>query len=184
MLIKDIFKDIYKGVRIEDIGDTIFESYVIDTKDVDSCVINYKASGIKSIKMDIKDKYILKPKDIIVASIPSITTSHVGYAPDNLVDRNIIIKKNFFILRNPIDKYNPEFVAEYLENIGIKQLNKSSLSKQDIEEIDIPDISIEKQNSSIEIIELLNERTRYCNLIINNQKDIKLKVLDKVMNNE
>lgn len=189
MLIKDIFKDnIYKGVRIEDKGNTSFESYVIDTKDVENCVINYKNIGIKKINMDINDKYLLKPKDIIVASIPSNTTSHVGYAQDDLEDRNVIIKKNFFILRNPIDRYNPEFVAEYLDNIGIKlfceQNNLYSLTKQDIEKIDIPNISIEKQNEAIEVIRLFNRRIRYFNLLINNQKDLKLKVLDKVMNDE
>ena len=192
MTLKDIFKDIYKGVRIE-VDNRIepLECYLIDTKDVDKCVINYSNSEIKKVKMNIKDKYILKEGDIIIATIPSFSTCHVGYCHNIDEDVKAIIKKNFVILRNPYnDEYNLEFIAEYLENIGINNYidnikrNKEALTIYDIENINIPKVSREDQERLISIIRPINERCRLYNKLINNDSLIKRIMIEEVIKNE
>ena len=122
MKIVDIFKERHYGVRIE--NDSKLEpikAYLVDTSGVENCVINYSKEGLKDIKMNVKDKYFLKPNDIIIATVPSSTTAHVGFCSS--CDDKVIIKKNFIILRNLKEgvNFNLEFVAEYLENFGIKE---------------------------------------------------------------
>jgi len=191
MKVKDIFRDIFKGVRIE-INNKIdsFEAYLVDTSVVDNCVINYAKNGTEKIQMDVKDKYYLRTNDIIIATIPSSSTSHVGYCPDIDSDK-VIIKKNFIVLRNPYnDKYNLEFIAEYLENTGIKDYienikkNKEALTIQDIEEIEIPEIDIDKQNELMEAIHPINERSRLYYKLIKNDIYIKKYLMTEVIENE
>ena len=189
MKINKIFKDIYKGVRIENNRSAEpFDAYLVDTKDVNECVINYYNSELQTINMEVLDKFFLKEGDIIIASIPSTTTCHVGYCSN--IDDKVIIKKNFIILRNPYEpnKYNLEFIAEYLENYGIKDYidnvkkNKEGLTKEDIKDIDIPDIDIEKQNDLMKVIHPINERTRLYYKLINNDHEIKDYLMSGVIN--
>jgi len=191
MQLKKIFKDIYKGLRIENNSDESILAYSIDTKDVDKCVINYNSSEPEEINMNIKDKYILKEGDIIIANIPSTTTAHVGYANHLNTEYPIIIKKNFIVLRNISEDYDPLFVAEYLETIGIKKFyidNDKPLSyamvKEDIEKIEIPNVSIDKQEKCVELLKPLNERDKlYKELLLNDSK-IKECLLLEVINND
>lgn len=188
MLIREIFKDIHKGVRIENNTKNFVAAYVIDTANVENCIINYKKREQKQIYMDIKDKYYLKNGDIIIASIPTETTNHVGYC-ENINDDKVIIKKNFFILRNPLDPdlYNLEFLAEYLDLFGVEQIKKNHLNgfgKQDIENIYIPDISREKQNKLVNLIKKFKERIKSYNNLIENDKTIKKYIINEMINNE
>lgn len=191
MKLKDIFKDIYKGLRIEnDNSLEAIDAYLIDTKDVENCVINYSNSGVQKIKMNIKDKYLLKPNDIIIASIPSKNTNHVGYC-SSLNNDKVIIKKNFFVLRNPYDNnlYNLEFIAEYLEYFGINQImerksREEGLVLWDIEEIEIPLVPIDKQNELIDIIRPINERNRLYQKLIKNDESIKKYMINEVIKDE
>ena len=191
MVLKEIFKDIYKGLRIEsDYSTEGKEYYVIYTKDVGNCVINYSKNSIKCLNMNVKDKYLLKEGDIIIAHIPSNTTCHVGYC-SNLDDDNVIINKNFIVLRNPVnDNYNLEFIAEYLENIGISDYflnyrnNKEGLTIPEVEEIVIPEVSVQKQDELMSLIKPINERNRLYNKLIENDKEIKKYLMNEVMSNE
>ena len=190
MKIKNIFKDIFKGVRIE-IDNSVepFESYLVDTSIVDNCVINYSKNGTEQIYMNIKDKYFLKPNDIIIATIPSSSTAHVGYCSS--IEDKVIIKKNFIVLRNPYNEdYNLEFIAEYLENFGIKDYydnvkkNREALTKEDVEDIEIPDLDITKQDELMKAIHPINERSRLYNKLIQNDTEIKKYLMNEVINNE
>ena len=191
MVLKEIFKDIYKGLRIESDSSTDGrEYYVIYTKDVGNCVINYSKDSVKFLNMNVKDKYLLKEGDIIIASIPSNSTCHVGYC-SSLDDDNVIINKNFIILRNPVsDQYNLEFIAEYLENIGIKEFylnnrnDKEALTIPEVEDIVIPDVSIQKQDELMSLIKPINERNRLYNKLIENDTEIKKYLMDEAMGNE
>ena len=98
MYIKDIFTDVFKGLRIENSNDETLKKkvYLIDTKDVEGCRIHFSKSGLQEICMDVKDKYYLQPGDIIIATVPSERTCHVGFATSNsLSSTRAIIKKNF-----------------------------------------------------------------------------------------
>ena len=191
MLLKEIFKSIYKGLRVESESDTDGKNYyVVYTKDVGNCVINYSKENIKCINTQIKDKYLLKEGDIIIAAMPSNTTCHVGYC-SSTEDNNVIINKNFIILRNPINNnYNLEFIAEYLENIGINNFfknnrtTKEALTVPEVEDIEIPNISIEKQNELMSLINPINERIRLYNKLINNDTEIKEYLMNEVTHNE
>lgn len=191
MVLKEIFKDIYKGLRVESDSSTDGkEYYVIYTKDVGNCVINYSKDSIKTLNTNVKDKYLLKEGDIIIASIPSNATCHVGYC-SSVDDDNVIINKNFIILRNPIsDQYNLEFIAEYLEGIGIKDFylnnrkDKEGLTIPEVEEIVIPDVSIQKQDELMSLIKPINERNRYYNKLIENDMEIKKYLMDEAMKYE
>jgi len=190
MKIKDIFPRPFKGLRIENNKEDPFNAYLVDTSGVDNCVINYTKDGLKEINMKVIDKYFLKEKDIIIATIPSSSTCHVGYCSS--VTDKVIIKKNFVVLRNPIDenKYNLEFIAEYLENFGIKDYiknikkNDQALTIEDIEDIEIPDIDIEKQNELMKAIHPINERSRLYNTLIRNDNEIKRYLINEVINDE
>ncbi len=187
MVLKDIFKSIYKGLRVESESNSDGKDYyVIYTRDVGNCVINYSKDSIKCLNTDVKDKYLLKEGDIIIAAIPSNTTCHVGYC-SSIEDDNVIINKNFIILRDPINnKYNLEFIAEYLENNGIKDFfeknrtNKDALTVPEVEMITIPDISIEKQNDLMSLINPINERNRLYNKLILNDAKIKKYLMNEV----
>ena len=171
--------------------DESFLAYTIDTKDVEKCVINYSSKSPENICMNVKDKYILKEGDIIIANIPSTSTAHVGYASKLDSDYPIVIKKNFIVLRNISDDYNPLFVAEYLETIGIKKFyvekNKDAsyaMVKEDIESIDIPNVSKEDQDRCVSLLNPLNERDRlYKELLVNDSK-IKECLLQEVINGD
>ncbi len=187
MKVSEIFKDIYKGLRIEsNSSEDVIEAYTISVSDVENCVINYHKNDVEKIRMKIKDKYYIKEGDIIVGNIPSNTTSHVGYYSSTNDDK-VIITKNFIVLRNCIDSYNPEFVAEYLEMFGIKEIyankdSKEALVVEDIEKINIPDISIEKQNELMKLIKPINQRNRLYNELIRNDIKIKEYMMEEVIN--
>ena len=159
MLLKEIFKSIYKGLRVESESDTDGKNYyVVYTKDVGNCVINYSKENIKCINTQVKDKYLLKEGDIIIAAMPSNTTCHVGYC-SSTEDNNVIINKNFIILRNPINNnYNLEFIAEYLENIGINNFfknnrtTKEALTVLEVEEAYLVTNNPDKLKTAIEEI--------------------------------
>ncbi len=189
MKLKDICKDkICKGIRIyTDKMEDVIDAYVIETKDVENCSIRYtKPDSI--IQMKVDNKFFLKKDDIIIASIPSNNTNHVGYCKD-IGDEKVIIKKNFFILRNmDRDKYNPEFVAEYLEQVGIEEAKEKKATKDfvagDIEEIDIPNIPIEKQNELVALLRPINERNELYHKMIDNCEEIKRYMILEVVKDE
>ncbi len=189
MKLKDICKDkICKGIRIiTDKTEEAIDAYVIETKDVSNCSIRFTKPDNK-IRMKIDKKFFLKKDDIIIASIPSNNTNHVGYCKD-IGEEKVIIKKNFFILRNiDKDKYNPEFVAEYLEQIGMEDAKNKKATKDfvtgDIEEIDIPNIPIEKQNELVALLRPINERNELYHKMIDNCEEIKKYMIIEVTKNE
>jgi len=187
MVLKEIFKSIYKGLRVEsDSSKDGKNYYVVYTKDVGNCVINYSKDSVKCIDTVIKDKYLLKEGDIIIAAIPSNTTCHVGYCSD-LEDDNVIINKNFIVLRDPVsDKYNLEFIAEYLESEGIKKFfeknrtSKEALTVPEVEDMVVPDVSKEKQDELMSLIKPINKRTRLYNRLIMNDAEIKKYLMSEV----
>ena len=193
MKIKEIFDKPFKGLRIENNSDNKLDAYLIDTKDVENCVIRINKSELKTINMEVSPKYFLKEGDIIIATVPSSTTAHVGYCSIISDEDKCIIKKNFIILRNCNEKYNAEFVAEYLELFGVveaynkKNQNKSekeALTTIDIENIEIPNIPIDKQNKLVEVFDPMNERVDLFNRIISNENRIKKYLISEMIESE
>lgn len=189
MQIRTIFKERFKGLKIEENSrEETIEAYTFGVKEVENCIINYHKEGLQTINMRVKDKYFLKEGDIVVATMPSSTSSHVGFFSNNTEDEKVIINRNFVVLRNPIKDFNPEFIAEYLENIGIKESfskkNKEAFKIEDIEDIDIPEISIDQQEELMKLIHPINQRAKYYNQVIQNDSKIKKYMINEVVNNE
>ncbi len=178
MELKNIFKDIYSGRDIEITTNDGLYAYGLKTSNLDECVISTSQSNLELFEANIKDKYILRENDIIIASTKSSTTSHVGFA-SSIPNYPVIIGKNLIVLRNIYEEYEPLFIAEYLERFGIKKLfeekgeSYTRLSTEDIKSIDIPKVDIDVQRKLVELFKLINERTRlYKKNIVNDSKII------------
>lgn len=202
MYIKDIFTDVFKGLRIEKSNDETLKKnvYLIDTKDVEGCRIHFSKSGLQEICMDVKDKYYLQPGDIIIATVPSERTCHVGFAASNsLSSTRAIIKKNFIVLRGCSSLYQAQFVADYLETIGIysyfenhkikidefdNRRIREALTIEDIKNIKIPKISLDKQNDLLDLIDPINERNALYYKLMENDFEIKKHIINEVIEDE
>jgi hypothetical protein len=201
MKIKDIFNDVFKGLSIEtdDRITSKIKAYLIDTKDVENCQITY--TNLQDVYMNVKDKFFLKPNDIIVATIPSESTCHVGVVNGEDInnEKKAIVKKNFIVLRNISSQYKAEFVAAYLDIIGINDYfnkykitidhfantkRKEALTIDDIKDIDIPNISLSKQIALLSIINPINERNNLYKKLIANDLVIKKHLLNEVIEHE
>lgn len=201
MKIKDIFEEIFKGLAIEnDDREEKIKAFFIDTKDVENGCIAYAESKVQEIAMKVKPKFYLKPNDIIVSTRPSENTCHVGCF-NNWEAKDIIAipKKNFVILRSIKKDYIPEFIAEYLETIEIHEyftkkeaeenkqngnIKKDALTINDIEEIIVPKIPIEKQKEMVALINPINERNILYKKVITNDIEIKKYILNEVIKHE
>lgn len=193
MKVVDIFKETAKGVVIERDGyeEDKKMAFCLDTSNISNCVISTPSSNVETVYMNVKEKHLLQKDDIVVASVPSSLTSHVGYAKTIPEDYPVILKKNIIVLRDCIDKYNPIFVAEYLENIGIKDLYKSGklssetpLTLTELLKLDIPDISIEDQNNLVSLFDPINERTMLYKQLVEHDAKIKKYILERMISNE
>ena len=188
MLLKDIFKDIHKGIAIDKFGRyPEVEIYGLDSADISDSVISTPKTETEIVKINLPDKHLLHVGDIVIGSVPSSNTSHVAYA-SSLPEYPVLLKKNIIVLRDLKAEYNPIFIAEYLENIGIKKLyqngkllQSSSLTVDLIKEIDIPNIPIEEQDKLVELFKPLNERTKLYKELLENDSYIKKNLLEEVM---
>lgn len=182
MKLENIFKEIFKGLKIEDTNECEeYRIYLLDTKDISNCNVTYNT--LSNVNMKIKDKYLLKENDIILSTRISTKSCHVGYVSSNTP---AIPKKNFIILRNCNDTYLPEFIANYLEYIGInkylKENNKDTLTIEDIKLITIPKVDIDKQRDIINLVSPINKRITLYNKLINNDIELTKRLLSEVSN--
>jgi RAB protein geranylgeranyltransferase component A len=199
MKISDIFSDIFKGFDIQENGNyEPYKAYLIDTRDVINCRVNYSESNLKEIKSKYKDKYFLKANDIIVSTRSSLLSRHVGYIANdknrvinNFSEIKLIPKKNFIVLRGCNELYYlPSFVANYLEYIGIDNYFKYSkeesnqLTIQLIEDIVIPKISLAKQQELLRLLNPINERSYLYKKMIANDIEISKYAISEVLKNE
>ena len=125
----------------------------------------------------IDDKYFLQKEDIIISLKEPYMASTISI---NIEDK-VLIPNNYAVLRD-IDtkKYNYIFVTNYLNLIAIKEVlekkknlnNTSDLTLTEIKEIDLPNISLAKQESLINLFEAINSRAIYYEMIMDNDKKI------------
>ncbi len=106
---------------------------------------------LKTVKVpaDLNKKFYLKPSDIII----SIKKPYKAFA-HYYTRKKVIVNSNYVVLRGiDKDKYDRWYVTYYLENVGISKLLdqnnfdrfNTELTKEDIKNIDLPDISLEEQ---------------------------------------
>lgn len=179
MKIRDVFDDVIVGYNINNtvVNDQYSKLYKTLQKDSIQYtnVISSKLVD-KVFSSDIKDKYFIHGRDILIFVKKPY---RVGtYTKDD--DNKIVIPNNFIVLRGiNMLYYSYIFVANYLEKIGIDKYvteNKISgnLSKEDIENIDLPDISKEKQMTISKLLNNINERSAiYSNILDNDDKIVR-----------
>ena len=178
MLIKDAFKEVFTGLNMSNSVNNeknTDEAYFIQKDSIQYTNIIEKKLVKKKITTDVKDKYFMKDRDIIISLKKPYkvgTYRFNGHRP-------IIIPNNFVILRGiNRDLYSFIFVANYLEKIGIDKyikennLSNSDLTRTDINFIELPNISKEEQMRISELMNLINDRSAIYSTILENDDEI------------
>ena len=124
MKLKDAFEEIFTGYNMTNaIGNNkdIKEVNFINKDSIAYTNIIPKRLILKQVTTDIKNKYYMKDRDIIISLKKPYKVG--TYRFNRSI--NIVIPNNFIILRGiNMDKYSFIFVANYLEKIGISKFVK------------------------------------------------------------
>ncbi len=158
--VKDHYSKIYKTLH----KDSIQYTNIIDSRLIE-----------KAFTGEIKRKYFLQPRDILIFVKKPYRVGAYSYE----AKEDIIIPNNFIVLRGiDMEKYSYIFVANYLEKIGIKNYIEQNnfvgnLTLDDIKKINLPDIPKEKQMTISPLLNAINERSAiYTNILDNDDKII------------
>ena len=179
MLIKDVFKEIIVGYNLT--NSTTKNDYAKRYKTLQKDSIQY--TNIirdklieKSFTSEVKDKYFMKPRDILIFVKKPYRVGTYTY--DNNIE--LVIPNNFIVLRDiDMDKYSYIFVANYLEKVIMEKFKedntkKGNLSIGEIEDIELPDIPKDKQMTISPLLKAINKRSAiYSNILENDDKIIR-----------
>ncbi len=179
MKLKDVFEDIIVGYNLNNsavkdeyakIYKTLQKDSIQYTNIIPSRLIEKAFSG------DIKKKYFMQPRDILIFVKKPYRVGTYIYEDD----LEVVIPNNFIVLRGiNVDIYSYIFVANYLEKIGVQKYIEDNqiegnLSKEDIKNIELPDISKEKQMTISPLLNSINERSAiYSNILENDDKVVR-----------
>ena len=158
--VKDEYSKVYKYLQKDSIQYTnIIESQLIE----------------RTFTGEVKKKYFVQPRDILIFVKKPYRVGTLSYE----IKEDIVIPNNFIVLRGiNMDIYSYIFVANYLENIGIKKYIEENnitgnLTIEDIKNIELPDIPKEKQMTISPLLNAINERSAiYTNILDNDNKII------------
>ena len=190
MKIKDIFPEIFTGLytdgRNMTKGNIKNEVYTFNKNALCYGTITQSKLYKKEVYDDIKDKYFMKPRDIIISLKKPYKVGTMQFI--NFKDSNkILIPNNFIVLRNiNRDYYSYIFITNYLEKIGIdkyvKENNiKGDLHLVDIESIEIPLIPKEEQMKITPLMNNINKRSSYFSVLLDNDEELIKRVLNEVI---
>ena len=158
--VKDEYSKVYKYLQKDSIQYTnIIESQLIE----------------RTFTGEVKKKYFVQPRDILIFVKKPYRVGTLSYE----IKEDIVIPNNFIVLRGiDMDIYSYIFVANYLENIGINKYIEENnitgnLTIEDIKNIELPDITKEKQMTISPLLNAINERSAiYTNILDNDNKII------------
>ena len=178
MKIKDAFEEVFTGYNIANAAvkdkyskmyKTLYKDSIQYTNIMDSRLIEKAFTG------EIKKKYFIKPRDILIFVKKPYRVGTYNHE----VREDIVIPNNFVVLRGiNMDYYSYIFASNYLEKVGIKKYiedNKfvGNLTVGDIREIELPDVSKEKQMTISPLLNAINDRSAiYTNILDNDEKII------------
>ena len=190
MLIKDAFEEVFTGFNINNArsDDKYVEDLYFIQKDTISYVNIIPNKLIKKrVSYSIKNKYIMKERDIIISLKKPYKVGTYKYK----IDKKVIIPNNFIILRGiNMDLYSYIFVSNYLEKIGLEKYSienkvnerkNKELSLEDILNIDLPDIKKTEQMKISKLMNQINERSAIYSTILENDDQIIKYALNKVI---
>ncbi len=185
MLVKNAFR-VSCGHNYSEVYKSDIYVYQLNVTDFDDCVISKPSKTIK-YNGKVSDKNVLSLNDIIISKTTKGKKAHVGYV-SQLFDKDTFISNNLIVLRSSTDKYDPLFVAEYLDKIIIpEKLNGKDnykFEKDDIEKMELPDIPLDEQKKLVSFFSLINKRTALYKEIIDNNNKIKLSLLERLKQEE
>ena len=183
MKLKNVFKDIIVGYNFinASVKDEYSKVYKYLQKDsiqytniIESQLIERTFTG------EVKKKYFIQPRDILIFVKKPYRVGTLSYE----LKEDIVIPNNFIVLRGiNMDIYSYIFVANYLENIGINKYIEENnitgnLTIEDIKNIELPDITKEKQMTISPLLNAINDRSAIYTNILNNDK----KIIDYAIN--
>ena len=147
---------------------------VIQFKDVGEIAVSSTKSCICISSAKIKPSHFLKFGDVLLSNRGNYKSS-VFKCYENCIASGV-----FFVLTMKNNKFLPEFVATYLNsNVGQNKLlarqNKSGLKaiiRSELEQIEIPDIPLEKQKKIVEFYSLHQKEVEIIEKIQQNKKKL------------
>ena len=185
MKIKDVFSEILVGYNLNNAGvkDKYSKYYKTLQKDsIQYTNIIHKRLIDKAFSSEIKQKFFMQERDILIFVKKPY---RVGYYTGGNID--IVVPNNFIILRGmDSEKYSYIFVVNYLEKIGLEEFVRreniiGNLSIEDVKNIELPDISKEKQIKISSLLRSINDRSALYSNILENDEKIVLYALNKVI---
>jgi len=188
MLIKDVFTNIFIGFNLNNsVGNKSYSEkiYFIQKDSIAYTNIVEAKLESKNVTTEIKEKFFLQGRDIII----SVKKPYKVATYQQIPDKKIVIPNNFIILRGiNMDHYSYIFVTNYLEKIGIpnffKETGKTELKISDIEDINLPDISKDKQMTISPLVKDINARSAIYSEILENDDEIVKYMLNMVIGDE
>ena len=146
----------FKGAVINDVNGDIF---VVQPKDIFQQIDFSKLTKVKAPNTKSSSPYLEK-NDILLTARGSFKAYTFKKA-----NKKCLVPASIYILRVGVENVNPEYITWYLNSPkGQKQMLSKlelmtvpSLSKNNIEEIEIPIIPLDKQNEIASLINRKNE---------------------------
>lgn len=188
MKIKDVFEDIFTGYNMTNAtgSNEPNEIFLIQKDSIQYTNIIKNKLVSKRIATDIKNKYYMQPRDIII----SLKKPYKVGTLRTKTNQKIVIPNNFIILRGiNMDLYSFIFVPNYLEKIGIPKFTEennitSELTVENIKNIELPAIPKEKQMKISKLMNDINDRSAiYSNILENDDKIIRY-ALNEIIGDE
>ena len=194
MLVKDVFEEIFTGYNMT--NSPVNDKYSRDCYFIQKDTIQYtnimESKLVKKrVMTDIKNKYIMKERDIIISLKKPYKVGTYRHTTIFNNDKKVIIPNNFIILRGiNMDLYSFIFVSNYLEKIGIEKyiienkvderVNKE-LSLEDVKNITLPDIKKDEQKKISNLMNSINDRSAIYSTILENDDQIIKYALNEVI---
>ena len=185
MLIKDVFKETFTGLNINNLtSDDKFteDVYIIQKDSIQYSNIIEKRLIKRRISSNIKNKYIMQERDIIISLKKPYKVGTYRFNKIFKEQKKVIIPNNFIVLRGiNMDLYSYIFVSNYLEKIGIeKYVNDNKLNErvykelllEDVLNIELPEIPKTDQMKISELMNLINDRSAIYSTILENDNEI------------
>lgn len=187
MRLENAFKEIFTGLNINtktSLKSNDYKEYNTFLKEAlqYSRILDNKIK-ITKVYCDVKDKYFMKDRDIIISLRKPYKVGTYLKSPES---KKILIQNNFAILRGiDMEKYSFIFVSNYLERIGINKFlegkENDSFSLEDIKNIELPDIPKEEQMKISKLMNSINERSCLYSKILENDDQIIKEALNRVI---
>ena len=186
MKIKDVFKEVIIGYNISNArmdDNCVKDVYVLQKDSIEYTNIIERKLITKRISDEIKPKFFMSENDIVIYTKKPYIVGTYCFKKES----DVVIPNNFIILRGINEElYDFIFVANYLEKTGIDNYVQEhniqgNVTKEDIKDIELPSISLEKQHKLSNLINYINERSSIYNKILENDDQIVRYALKEVI---